>query len=343
VIGQKATTTYLGFAATDGFAPQNGYAGGTGTYYASNAVYQYYLPYPQFSGVSDTTSFVGNENWNALEIIVRQRPAHGLNWMASYTWSKSIDDLGTFRVYDNTRLDRSLSAASQPQNLTITAVYALPIGKGHWGGDNPIYRQIASGWAVSGIGTYRSGLPILLIGGGCAGSSILNTCMPNIVPGQAGRQYTYGKTASGAKVNWDPSSANFISNVQYVNPAAFTVTNAGTCLATGTGAYQTYNGQAYNVCGGPADYVPGNATRVAPANLWAQDKPNLDMSLRRTFPIYHEWNAAFDVDMSNVFNHVIYNGPSALTVQSGTNATFGQVTTISNYPRQAQASLRINF
>jgi hypothetical protein len=30
-------------------------------------------------------------------------------------------------------------------------------------------------------------------------------------------------------------------------------------------------------------------------------------------------------------------------VQSGTNATFGQVTTISNYPRQAQASLRINF
>ena len=331
-------------AATDGFVPANGYSGGTGTYYASNSVYQYYLPYPQFSGVSDTTSFVGNENWNALEIIVRQRPSHGLNWMASYTWSKSIDDLGTFRVYDNTRLDRSLSAASQPQNLTVTAVYALPIGKGHWGGDNPIYRQVASGWAVSGIGTYRSGLPMLVIGSGCAGSSILNTCMPNVVAGQAGRQNTYGKTASGAKVNWDTSSANYIGNVGYINPAAFTVTVAGTCKTDGSvGSYQTMNGQAYNVCGGPADYVPGNATRVAPLNLWAQDKPNLDMSLRRTFPIYREWNAAFDIDMSNVFNHVIYNGPSGLTVQGPTSATFGTISSISNAPRDVQASLRISF
>ena len=344
VLGQKATTTYLGMAATDGFVPANGYSGGTGTYYASNSVYQYYLPYPQFSGVSDTSSFVGNENWNALEIIVRQRPSHGLNWMASYTWSKSIDDLGTFRVYDNTRLYRSLSAASQPQNLTVTAVYALPIGKGHWGGDNPIYRQVASGWAVSGIGTYRSGLPMLVIGSGCAGSSILNTCMPNVVAGQAGRQNTYGKTASGAKVNWDTSSANYIGNVGYINPAAFTVTVAGTCKTDGSvGSYQTMNGQAYNVCGGPADYVPGNATRVAPLNLWAQDKPNLDMSLRRTFPIYREWNAAFDIDMSNVFNHVIYNGPSGLTVQGPTSATFGTISSISNAPRDVQASLRISW
>jgi hypothetical protein len=354
VLGQKATAAYLGMAATDGFAPANGYSGGAGTYYASNSVYQYYLNYPQYSGVSDTTSFVGNENWNALEVIVKQRPAHGFNWMASYTWSKSIDDLGTFRVYDNTHLDRSISAASQPQNLTVTAVYALPIGKGHWGGDNPIYRQIASGWALAGIGTYRSGLPILVIGSGCGGSSILNTCMPNTVAGQAGRQYTYGKTASGTKVNWDPSSSNFISNVQYINPAAFTVNTAGTtqcygtyglvigsttqCQATAGAQYQ-----AYQTGNGPSDYVPGNAPRVAPLNLWAQDKPNLDMSLRRTFPIYHEWNAAFDIDMSNVFNHVIYNGPTGLTVQSGANATFGQVTTISNSPRDIQASLRISW
>ena len=101
---------------------------------------------------------------------------------------------------------------------------------------------------------------MLVIGSGCAGSSILNTCMPNVVAGQAGRQNTYGKTASGAKVNWDTSSANYIGNVGYINPAAFTVTVAGTCKTDGSvGSYQTMNGQAYNVCGGPADYVPGNA------------------------------------------------------------------------------------
>ena len=67
--------------------------------------------------MSDNTSFVGNENWNALEITLRQRPAHGLNFMLNYTYSKSIDDLGTFRVGDNTHLDRSLSTADEPQNL----------------------------------------------------------------------------------------------------------------------------------------------------------------------------------------------------------------------------------
>ena len=353
VLGQKATAAYLAMAQTDGFTPVNGYTS-TSNFYSSQSVYQYYLNYPQFSGVSDTTGFLGNENWNALEIIVRQRPAHGLNWMVSYTWSKSIDDLGTYRVYDNTRLDRSLSAGSQPQNLTATAVYALPIGKGHWGGDNPIYRQVASGWSVSGIGTLRSGLPILVTASGCGGSSILNQCMPNVVSGQAGRQNTYGKTPSGAKVNWDPSSANYIGNVQYINPAAFTVNTAGTAQCYGTyglvsgstttcqtSAGPTY--QAFQTGNGPSLYVPGTATRVAPLNMWAQDKPNLDMSLRRTFPIYREWNAAFGVDMTNLFNHVIYNGPSSATVQSGTNASFGTISTLSSYPRDLQASLRISW
>jgi hypothetical protein len=77
--------------------------------------------------------------------------------------------------------------------------------------------------------------------------------------------------------------------------------------------------------------------------MWAQDKPNLDMSLRRTFPIYREWNAAFGVDMTNLFNHVIYNGPSSATVQSGTNASFGTISTLSSYPRDLQASLRISW
>jgi hypothetical protein len=348
VLGQKATAAYLAMAATDGFAPINGFSS-TANYYASNSVYQYYLPYPQYSGVSDTTSFVGNENWNALEIIVRQRPSHGLNWMASYTWSKSIDDLGTFRVYDNTRLDRSLSAASQPQNLTVTAVYKLPIGRGHWGGDNLAYRAVASDWTVSGVGTFRSGQPVLVIASGCGGNSILSQCMPSVVTGQPGRQYKYGKTASGANVSWDSNNSNYIGKVNYVNPAAFTVTAAGNCTTSGTGAYQTYNGQAYYVCGGPADYVPGNAARVAPLNMWGPFKPNVDLALKRSFPIYREWKVDFDIDMTNVMNHVIYTAPTTSTtvVQAGVSPTtpgsFGTVTSVQSQPRDVQASLRINW
>ena len=98
-----------------GFTPPNPYTNpestGSGGYYTSNTVAQYYQPFPQYSGLSDSTSFVGNENWNAAEVSVRERPANGLDFMVNYTWSKSIDDLGTFRVGDNNHLDRSLSAA----------------------------------------------------------------------------------------------------------------------------------------------------------------------------------------------------------------------------------------
>jgi hypothetical protein len=355
LLGTKGTATYttgyIAEAQSLGFTPPNPFAALSNYYSVGNTVGAYFVNFPQFSGVSDTTSFVGNENWNALEVTVKQRPSHGLNWALNYTYSKGIDDLGSFRVYDNNRLDRSLSTGDQPQNLIASVVYALPFGRGHMFGDNWAYRAIASDWTVSGIQTIHSGQPIQVLGSGCAGSSILNQCMPSIVPGQAGRQFNIGKTAAGAKANWDPSSSNYIGNVQYINPAAFTVLIAGTCATTGTGAYHTFNGQAYNVCNGPEDYVPGNASRVAPMNMFAQHTVNTDMALRRSFPIYREWKAQFELDMANVANHVVYGPPGqsgttvgkTSTVQSGTNASFGTLSQVNNFPREVQGSLRISF
>jgi len=346
VLGQKATTTYLGMAQTDGFTPPNPYSGGAANYYSSNSVYQYYTNFPQYSGVTDTTSFVGNENWNALEVVVKQRPAHGLNWMASYTWSKSIDDLGTFRVYDNPRLDRSISAASQPQNFVGTVVYQLPFGKSS---HNMFYRGLASGWSVSDIISLHSGLPAVITGSGCGGSSILNTCMPNVVKGAAGRQYKYGTTATGAKVSWDSSSPNYIGNVSYMNQLAYNVNIAGT-----TTNYGQYTGQAFSVGNGPALYVPGNAPRVGAGNVWGQAYFDTDLGLKRTFSIYREWKFSIGADISNLTNHVVYYTPSATVQSSGTTTptqqlvgtqVFGSVSKINpaNNPREIQISGRLSF
>ncbi len=103
--------------------------------------------------------------------------------MLNYTYSKTIDDLGTFRVGDNPRLDRSISTADEPQNLAGTAVYALPIGRDHIGSNNFFVRAIGSDWLLSGIATYHSGFPIAFTGTGCGTSSILNQCMPSVIPG----------------------------------------------------------------------------------------------------------------------------------------------------------------
>jgi hypothetical protein len=345
LIGQKATTTNLALARGFGFTPPNPYSN-PANYYASNSVSQYYSAFPQYSGVSDQTSFVGNENWNALEVSVRQRLSNGLSFMVNYTWSKSIDDLGTFRESGNNRLDRSISAASQPQNLTATVVYQLPLGRGHWGGDNFAYRSIFSDWTVSGIGTAHSGLPILVTGSGCAGSGILGTCMPSVVPGQTGRQNRWGKTPTGAPVSFDTNSPNSISKVDYLNPAAFTVINGGTCTAGTATPYHSTIEQAYYVCNGPEDYVPGTAARVAALpDLWTQPTYNLDLAVKRSFPIYHEWKLLFEVDATNVANHVIYVGPGTLSVSSTSDnvGNFGVLSKIANYPREFQGSARISW
>ena len=53
-------------------------------------------PFP-FQSVSDTFGYVANSHYNALQTIFNMRATHGLTFFGNYTWSRSIDDGGTFR------------------------------------------------------------------------------------------------------------------------------------------------------------------------------------------------------------------------------------------------------
>jgi hypothetical protein len=159
--------------------------------------------------------------------------------------------------------------------------------------------------------------------------------MPTLIPGVAGRIGTYGKNVTAA-----PGSPNYIGNAQYINPAAFTVLTAGTTSNYGT-SVNTSSVQATYVGNGPALYVPGNAARVAALNMFGMGYYDDDIALKRTFPIYREWNVAIEVDMSNLTNHVVWASPNAV-VNGG--SSFGTINAlnINNNPRSAQGMLRIN-
>jgi hypothetical protein len=334
LLTQKASVANLALAAGAGFAPPNPYPSTSG-YYATNTVNQYYEAFPQYKSTTDATSFVGNTAFEALEVTLKQRTAHGLDIMLNYTYSKTIDDLGTFRVGDNQRLDRSLSTADQPQNLAATAVYQSPFGKGALGGDNFIVRSLASNWSLSGIVTYHSGFPIAVTGSNCGGGQILNQCMPSIVPGQGGRvNGPYGKLAGF-------STATTYATQPYINPNAFTVATqatAGQTSAPWTSGQVATNGQYTGVGPGAAFYVPGNATRVAALNLWGPSLFNLDLGLKRTFPIHEDVKLLFEVDALNALNHVVFAAPGAV-VDGG--AKFGELTSVANTSRDFQLSARI--
>ena len=101
-------------------------------------------PFP-FQSVSDSFGYVANSNYNALQATLNMRASHGLTFMANYTWSRSIDDGGSFRTgyaipagtiandptksYPADRIERSVSTSNQPQHLVVTGVWELPIGK----------------------------------------------------------------------------------------------------------------------------------------------------------------------------------------------------------------------
>jgi hypothetical protein len=154
--------------------------------------------------------------------------------------------------------------------------------------------------------------------------------MPNIVAGQPARiNGAYGKGATAA-----PGSPNYIGNIQYINPAAFTVNIAGTAAN-----YGTTTGQATSVGNGPALYVPGNAPRVAALNLWGMPTYNDDLGIKRIFPIYKQWKFQFEADFLNLTNHVVWASPAAVANSSG----FGTISSLASSPRDIQLSGRLSF
>jgi hypothetical protein len=114
---------------------------------------------PAFGSV-ELQRTIANANYNALESTLNYR-AHGLNLLAAYTFSKSIDQsAGLPEPVNpvNPSLSRSLSAFDLRHNLVASFQYQLPAPKA----DGPLH-AIAEGWAVAGIARATSGLPVTLL------------------------------------------------------------------------------------------------------------------------------------------------------------------------------------
>jgi hypothetical protein len=264
--------------------------------------------------------------------------------MLNYSFSKSMDDVGTFRTSDNARLDRSLSVTDQPQNLTGTVVYMSPFGKGSMSSENFLLRALAKDWSLSGIFTYHSGLPVLFTGSGCGGTP-LGTCMPSIVPGVQPRTSSYAKPAGGVVAQ--TGYANTYSAIHHLDLNAFTVLDATNTLQS-----LLPNTQSQAVGLGLAAYQPGNAARVGADNVWGMGTYNVDLGLKRSFPIWENVKLQFEADLLNATNHVVFGSPGGAigngsasetgTTISGTTS-YGLITAVTNQPRDMQLSVRLNF
>jgi len=309
------------------------------TFLNSQNLSQMLKPFPQYSGLTDEVAAVSNSNYNSLQVSINQRLAHGMTFMLNYTFSKSIDNAGTFRSgyaipsvasadgknWALGKADRSLSTFDQRQNITGTATYDLPFGKGHIGGGNAIVRSVVGGWRVSGIYTYVGGNPLALTSSACTNVTGQGTCMPVYNPAFTGSVRQNGKWGQGA-------TRTTLSSIQYINPAAF--------LQTGTLANP---------------YVIGNATRTAPMGLRGPSNYNIDASVRRTFDVWNKENVKFvlEANVFNLENHVWFGstssnatgsiGQSVTSSVATSDTSLGVVAGQANTPRVFQFAGHINF
>jgi hypothetical protein len=272
----------------------------------------------------------GNSNYNALWVTANKRMGKGLQFNASYTFSKSIDYNSqssqgvTVQDSYNLRGDRGLSDFDVRHRFVISGLYELPF-KGN---------QFKEGWQLSFIEQSQSGNPVTLLAGnaGAIGANIpaanansltgLATLRPDI-NGQVVISPTAAPTGIG--VQWFPnvvcdprpggscpSGATVVLPVQFIN---------------GKTIYH-FGSMGRNVLIGPSFH-------------------NTDLSLIKRTKLSERQMIEFRWEVFDVFNHANFGQPGR-TAQVG-STSFGVITNTrfptgdSGSSRQMQFALKYKF
>lgn len=108
-----------------------------------------------------------NANYNSLQASLTKRYSNGLQFLASYTWSHSIDDYSGSAVNDLTGVFgntlknyRANSDFDRTHRFIVNAVYDFP--KFYKGG-NGFSSRVVNDWEIASIGTWQSGVPFSIV------------------------------------------------------------------------------------------------------------------------------------------------------------------------------------
>jgi hypothetical protein len=133
------------------------------------------LPGANVGNISDNVSN-GNSTYNALWISSNMRAWHGLQFNASYTYSKSIDYTSqngqgvVIQNSSNPAGDRGLSDFDARNRFVVNFIYDVPALK---------HNRLFEGWQVGSIVSDQSGNPVNLVVTGISGLTGLSTLRPD--------------------------------------------------------------------------------------------------------------------------------------------------------------------
>jgi hypothetical protein len=188
---------------------------------------------------------IANSSYNALEALMRKRFSHGLSFLASYTWSKAIDDVSSFNITGsaakpvagendlaqdpfNLAAERGRSLFDARHRFVGSYEWELPF----WNRPQNWYQWALGGWQLNGIATLMSGTPFTVFDS-------------NDVAAQGSAPEISGFSAQRPNLVGDPNSGKH-SVSSWLNTSAYKrldpVANAG---QFGTEGRNVNNGPAY--------------------------------------------------------------------------------------------------
>ncbi|HXJ93114.1 MAG TPA: TonB-dependent receptor [Terriglobia bacterium] len=254
----------------------------------------------------------GNSWYNGLEVSLTKRLSHGLQFLASYTFSKTLDTDGadvnstsagnalTLGDQNSPRARRGRASFDRTQRFVLSANWMLPSPS------RGVQRAILGGWTLAGVATIQSGSAL----------TIAYTNGTNAFGISGDRAQLTGTCAKDQLVRGGPVESKLDA---YFNASCFT-----TPLVIGADGIGTAFGNSGT---GIAD-GPGQA--------------NLDLALSKTviFPWPHEKSSLqFRAEMFNALNHPQFANPDA----NFGAPTFGVISSIAVNARVGQLALKLGF
>ncbi|MGA8152414.1 MAG: carboxypeptidase regulatory-like domain-containing protein [Terriglobales bacterium] len=250
---------------------------------------QILLPNPNLDFTALVTN-TGSSDYNALQLQFVRQLSHGLQALASYTWSHSIDTAsagsygnGSNLVSElNSNVNRGASDFDIRNAFSMGSTYEVPVHS-----DNTLANAILRGWSLESVVQARSAPPVDVYYGNfyALSNGFFTNSRPDVVPGQP--FYLYRSQYPGGKA---------------FNPAAFTPP----ALDPTTGLPVSQGN------------LPRNALRGFGMTQW-------DFAVHRDFPIHESVKLQFRAEMFNLLNHPNFGPPSGnLGGPGAPNPQFGQ-------------------
>jgi hypothetical protein len=125
---------------------------------ATTTVAQLLRPFPQYTGVTQSSLPFGRSWYHSAQVEVSKRLSHGLYFGAALTISKLMEATSYLNAND-AKPEKVISDSDRGQRLVMHGYYQLPFGKGQKlvNSANPVVSRIVGDWQFNWIVTFQSG------------------------------------------------------------------------------------------------------------------------------------------------------------------------------------------